>query len=179
MTPDDQRDEFMFILESRRDVQSFLQSVPHIIHGVDEVTGELILLSLLGILVLLEFCLQLHKRFLHVCESLVDLHDLPLQVFPIAVLAVQVVGDALPEALQDARRVFYLLLHDDEILSYDRVLVFLQRTRTAVDPFKEHLTFLRVYGLLVITVRDEEVVKSPVGHFREQRSIVDRTAERQ
>lgn len=179
MTPNDQRDELVLILESGRDVQSFLQSVPHIIHGVDEAVGELILLSLLGILTLLEFRLQLQKRFLHACKSLVDLHNLPLQVCPITVLAVQVEGHALPEALQNARGVFYLLFNDDKILANDRVLVFLQRTRSAVEPFKEHLTFLRVYGLLVIAVRDEEVVKSPVGHFREQRSLVDRSAERQ
>ncbi len=91
-----------------------------------EVVADLVLLFQLVFLALFEFHLQLQKRLLGVGKRLGYLGRLPSQVFPIAVLAIQVERDALADALQHPRRVLDVPLDDDKIVPDHRVLVLVQ-----------------------------------------------------
>ncbi len=136
VTPDDERQQLVLVPQAQRDVQSLLQDVARVHDHVEEVVADLVLLFQLVFLALFEFHLQLQKRLLGVGKRLGYLGRLLSQVFPIAVLSIQVERDALADALQHPRRVLDVPLDDDKIVPDHRVLVLVQGAFAIVGHFE-------------------------------------------
>lgn len=178
MTADDERQQLVFIFQSRRDVRSSPQSVPDVTHLFHYVAVQLLLLSQLSFLTLFKLHLQLQQRLIHVRESLADLGDLPLEELAVGVLSVQVVRHSPADALQETRRVLRLQLGDDEVVPHHGVPLFRGPAWIHIREFKQHLAHLQVFSLVVIPVRNKEVMESAVGDLRLEGPGVDRRAKR-
>ncbi|KAG7245464.1 hypothetical protein INR49_010915 [Caranx melampygus] len=77
-----------------------------------------------------------------------------------------VVGHGPADALQQPRRVLRLQLGDDEVVPHHGVPLLVGPARIHVRELKQHLALFRVFGLVVVPVRDKEVMESAIGDLR-------------
>lgn len=116
MAPDGEGQQLIFVPEPHGDVQRFLQQGPGVDQHPQEVLVEPALLPAVLLLALLKLAFQLSEGLVRIGVGIPDLVGLPPQVLAIALLPVQVVGDALTDALQHAPRVLHLAAQHGELL---------------------------------------------------------------
>lgn len=177
MAPDGEGQQLIFVPEPHRDVKRFLQQGPGVDQHPQEVLVEPTLLPAVLFLALLELAFQLSEGLVRVGVSVPDLVGLPPQVLAIALLPVQVVGDALTDALQDAPGVLHLAAQHREFLpqgeaqqTAGRATLPLGAAPVVTHP-EEQLALLGVIVLLVVSVGHKVVVQSPIGHLGVERTI--------
>lgn len=124
------------------------------------------------LLPLTKFALQLAQRAVRAGVRVADLGGLSAQVGTVALLPIQVVGDASADAFQHPARVLHLPPQHRQLLSQAEPAACRRR---AAPPLLAHpeqqLAPLGVVVLLVVPIGDEVVVQAPVGHFRVQRPL--------
>jgi len=179
VTADDERQQLVFIFQSQRDIRGFPQSSPDVTNLLHHIAVQLLLLSQLSFLTLFKLPFKLQQRLADARKSLADLRQLPLEEASVAGLSVQVVRRRPADALQQPRRVLRLQFGDDEVVPHDGVPLLGGLARMHVREFKQHLALLRVYRLIVVPVRDKEVMESAIGDLRLEGPGVDGRAQRE
>lgn len=177
MAPDGEGQQLVSVPEPRGNVQRFLQQGLGVDQHPQEVLVEPALLPAVLLLALLELALQLREGLVRVGVGIPDLVGLPAQVLAVALLPVQVVGDALADALQHPPRVLHLAAQHRELLPQGEAQ---QPAGLAALPLgaapvvthpEEQLALLGVIVLLVVPVGHEVVVQRPIGHLRVEGAI--------
>lgn len=125
------------------------------------------------LLALTELALQLAQRPVRAGVGVADLSGFSAQICAVALLTVQVVGDALAYALQHPARVLHLPAQHRQLLTQAEPAA--RRRRCAAPPLLAHpeqqLAPLGVVVLLVVPIGDEVVVQGPIGHLGVQRPL--------
>lgn len=171
MAPDGMCQQLVFVSEPHRDVQCLLQQGPGVDQHPQEVLIESAFLPAILLLALLELAFQLSEGLVRVGVGIPDLVGLPPQVLAITLFPIQVVGDALADALQDASSILHLAAQYCELLSKSEA-----QQATGLAPFplgaapaithpEEQLAFLGVIILLIVSIRHEVMMQSPIRHF--------------
>lgn len=142
-----------------------------------EVLVEPALLPAVLFLALLKFALQLGEGLVRVGVGVPDLVGLPPQVLAVALFPVQVVGDALADALQDTPRILHLAAQHRELLpkaeaqhTAGLAALPLGAAPVVTHP-EEQLALLGVIIFFIVPVGHEVVVQGPIGHLRVERAI--------
>lgn len=177
MAPDGEGQQLVFVPEPQRDVQRFLQQGPGVDQHPQKVVVEPTLLPAVLFLALLEFAFQLREGLVGIGVGITNLVGLPPQVLAVALFPVQVVGDALTDALQDAPCILHLATQHGELLPKGEA----QQTAglaplplgaaPAVTHPEEQLALLGIIVLLIVPVGHKVVVQGPVGHLWIERAI--------
>lgn len=169
--------QLVFVSEAHRDAQCLLQQGPGVDQHPQEVLIESAFLPAILLLALLELAFQLSEGLVRVGVGIPNLVGLPPQVLAVALFPIQVVGDAFADALQDAPSILHLAAQHCELLSKSEA-----QQATGLTPFplgaapaithpEEQLAFLRVIILLVVSIRHEVMMQSPIRHFWVQGAI--------
>lgn len=177
MAPDGECQQLVFVSEPHRDVQRLLQQGLGVDQHPQEVLIESAFLPALLLLALLELAFQLSEGLVRVGVGIPNLVGLPPQVLAIALFPIQVVGDAFADALQDAPSILHLAAQHRELLSKGEA-----QQATGLAPFplgaapaithpEEQLALLWVIILLVVSIRHEVMMQSPIRHFWVQGTI--------
>lgn len=177
MAPDGEGQQLVSVPEPHRDGERFLQQGLGVHQHPQEVLIESALLPAVLLLALLELALQLREGLVGVGVGIPDLVRLPAQVLSVALFPVQVVGDALTDALQDPPSVLHLAAQHGELFPQGEAQqtaglapLPLGATPVVTHP-EEQLALLRVIVLLVVPIGHEVVVQRPIGHLRVERAI--------
>lgn len=177
MAPDGEGQQLVFVPEPHRDVKRFFQQGPGVDQHPQEVLVEPALLPAVLFLALLKLAFQLSEGLVRVGVGIPDLVGLPPQVLAIALFPVQVVGDALTDALQDTPSILHLAAQHGELFPKGEAQ---QTAGLAPLPLgaapvvthpEEQLALLGVIILFIVPIGHEVVVQSPVGHLRVERAI--------
>lgn len=177
MAPDGEGQQLVFVPEPHRDVKRFLQQGPGVDQHPQEVLVEPAFLPAVLFLALLKLAFQLSEGLVRVGVGIPDLVGLPPQVLAIAFFPVQVVGDALTDALQDTPSIFHLAAQHSELFPKREAqqIAGLAPLPLGAAPVvthpEEQLALLRVIILFIVAIRHEVVVQSPIGHLRVKRAI--------
>lgn len=177
MAPDGMCQQLVFVSEPHRDVQCLFQQGPGVDQHPQEVLIESAFLPAILLLALLELAFQLSEGLVRVGVGIPDLVGLPPQVLAIALFPIQVVGDALADALQDASSILHLAAQYCELLSKSEaqqatgLVPFPLGAAPAITHPEEQLAFLRVIILLIVSIRHEVMMQSPIRHFWVQGAI--------
>lgn len=177
MAPDGEGQQLVFVPEPHGDVKRFLQQGPGVDQHPQEVLVEPALLPAVLFLALLKLAFQLSERLVRVGVGIPDLVGLPPQVLAIALFPVQVVGDALTDALQDTPSILHLAAQHGELFPEGEAqqTAGLAPLPLGAAPVVTHpeqqLALLRVIILFIVPVGHEVVVQSPIGHLRVERAI--------
>lgn len=177
MAPDGEGQQLVFVPKPCGDVQRFFQQGLGVDQHPQEVLVEPTLLPAVLFLALLEFAFQLSEGLVRVGVGIPDLVGLPPQVLAITLFPIQVVGDALADALQDAPSILHLAAQHGELLSKGET-----HQATGLGPFplgaaptvthpEKQLALLGVIVLLIVPIGHEVVVQSPIGHFWVERAV--------
>lgn len=177
MTPDGEGQQLIFVPQAHRDVERFLQQRPGMDQHPQEVFVESAVLPAVLFLALLELAFQLSEGLIRVGVGIPYLVRLPSQVLAIALFPVQVVRDALTDALQDAPCILHLAAQDGELLPQGEAQ---QTAGLAVLPLgaappvthpEQQLTLLWIVILLIVPVGHEVVVQGAIGHLWVQGTV--------
>lgn len=177
MAPDGEGEQLVFVPEPHGDVKRFLQQGPGVDQHPQEVLVEPALLPAVLFLALLKLAFQLSERLVRVGVGIPDLVGLPPQVLAIALFPVQVVGDALTDALQDTPSILHLAAQHGELFPEGEAqqTAGLAPLPLGAAPVVTHpeqqLALLRVIILFIVPVGHEVVMQSPIGHLRVERAI--------
>lgn len=168
---DGEGQQVVFVAQPAGDVASLAEKGAGVQQQPQEAVAQTGLLPAALLLPLTEFALQLAQRAVRAGVGVADLGGLAAQVGTVALLPVQVVGDAPADAFQYSARVLHLPPQHRQLLSQAEPTA---RRRTA-PPLLAHpeqqLAPLGVVVLLVVPIGDEVVVQAPVGHLGVQRPL--------
>lgn len=177
MAPDGEGQQLVSVPEPHRNIERLLQQGFGVDQHTQEVLVEPALLPAVLFLALLELAFQLSEGLVRVGVGIPYLVRFPAQVLAVALFPVQVVGDALTDAFQDAPSVLHLAAQHSELLPQGEAQ---QTAGLAPLPLgaapvvthpEEQLALLGVIVLLIVPVGHEVVVQSPVGHLRVERAV--------
>lgn len=171
MAADGEGQQVVLVAEPAGDVAGLAQQGAGVQQQPQEAVTQTELLPAALLLPLAEFALQLAQRAVRAGVGVADLGGLAAQVGTVALLPVQVVGDAPADAFQHPPRVLHLPPQHRQLLSQAEP----SARRRAAPPLLAHpeqqLAALGVVVLLVVPIGDEVVVQAPVGHLGVQRPL--------
>lgn len=168
---DGEGQQVVLVAQPAGDVAGLAEQGAGVQQQPQEAVAQTELLPAALLLPLAEFTLQLAQRAVRAGVGVADLGGLAAQVGTVALLPVQVVGDAPADALQHPARVLHLPPQHRQLLPQAEPAA----RRRAAPPLLAHpeqqLAPLGVVVLLIVPIRDEVVVQAPVGHLGVQRPL--------